>query len=148
MSARCLSGWYLDKNTHINQHVAVVPAAYHVFSTPTFFFPARSSPSVHPTMCLLTSSVFFCFFWFIYQEFSRFHKEIKPMFDGLNNNRAHWNEQAEVYNAKMKAIEDQKKKLEEDGAKKGITKHLNLCILVQLMAWWKIKCSEMRIILY
>lgn len=42
------------------------------------------------------------------------------MFDGLNNNRAHWNEQAEVYNAKMKAIEDQKKKREEEEAKKGI----------------------------
>lgn len=40
------------------------------------------------------------------------------MFDGLNNNRAHWNEQAEVYNAKMKAIEDQKKKLEDDEARK------------------------------
>lgn len=53
------------------------------------------------------------------QEFSRFHKEITPMFDGLNNNRAHWNEQAEVYNAKMKAIEDEKKKLEEEEARRG-----------------------------
>lgn len=41
------------------------------------------------------------------------------MFDGLNNNRAHWNELAEVYNAKMKAIEDEKKRLEEEEAKKG-----------------------------
>lgn len=41
------------------------------------------------------------------------------MFDGLNNNRAHWNEQAEVYNAKMKAIEDEKKKLEEEEARRG-----------------------------
>uniref|UniRef100_A0A8C6SXT3 Phosphodiesterase n=1 Tax=Neogobius melanostomus TaxID=47308 RepID=A0A8C6SXT3_9GOBI len=49
---------------------------------------------------------------FVYKEFSRFHKEIQPMFDGLNNNRSHWNELAEVYNAKMKAIEDEKKKLE------------------------------------
>uniref|UniRef100_A0A8C9X6B5 Phosphodiesterase n=1 Tax=Sander lucioperca TaxID=283035 RepID=A0A8C9X6B5_SANLU len=66
---------------------------------------------------------------FVYKEFSRFHKEIKPMFDGLNNNRAHWNEQAEVYNAKMKAIEDQKKKLEEDGAKKadGKSKTCTIC---------------------
>uniref|UniRef100_A0AAQ4QPP7 Phosphodiesterase n=1 Tax=Gasterosteus aculeatus aculeatus TaxID=481459 RepID=A0AAQ4QPP7_GASAC len=56
---------------------------------------------------------------FIYQEFSRFHKEITPMFDGLNHNRAQWNAQAEVYNAKMKLIEDEKKKLEEDEAKKG-----------------------------
>uniref|UniRef100_A0A8D3E608 Phosphodiesterase n=1 Tax=Scophthalmus maximus TaxID=52904 RepID=A0A8D3E608_SCOMX len=48
---------------------------------------------------------------FVYKEFSRFHKEITPMFDGLNHNRAQWNAQAEVYNAKMKAIEDEKKKL-------------------------------------
>uniref|UniRef100_A0A8C6NZG0 Phosphodiesterase n=1 Tax=Nothobranchius furzeri TaxID=105023 RepID=A0A8C6NZG0_NOTFU len=60
---------------------------------------------------------------FVYKEFSRFHKEIQPMFDGLNNNRAHWNELAEVYNAKMKAIEDQKKKLEEEEARKGKIKH-------------------------
>uniref|UniRef100_A0A8C4NTZ2 Phosphodiesterase n=1 Tax=Dicentrarchus labrax TaxID=13489 RepID=A0A8C4NTZ2_DICLA len=62
---------------------------------------------------------------FVYKEFSRFHKEITPMFDGLNNNRAHWNELAEVYNAKMKAIEDQKKKLEEEEAKKGKKKKKN-----------------------
>lgn len=47
------------------------------------------------------------------------------MFDGLNNNRAHWNELAEVYNAKMKAIEDEKKKLEEEEAKKGKKKKIN-----------------------
>lgn len=41
------------------------------------------------------------------------------MFDGLNNNRSHWNEQAQVYEAKMKAIEDEKKKLEEQENKKG-----------------------------
>lgn len=41
------------------------------------------------------------------------------MFDGLNNNRSHWNELAEVYNAKMKAIEDEKKRLEEEEARKG-----------------------------
>uniref|UniRef100_A0A8C5HQH6 Phosphodiesterase n=1 Tax=Gouania willdenowi TaxID=441366 RepID=A0A8C5HQH6_GOUWI len=56
---------------------------------------------------------------FVYKEFSRFHKEIQPMFDGLNNNRAHWNELAQVYEAKMKAIEDEKKKLEEEEARKG-----------------------------
>lgn len=55
----------------------------------------------------------------ICQEFSRFHKEIQPMFDGLNNNRAHWNELAQEYEAKMKAIEDKKKKAEEEEAKKG-----------------------------
>lgn len=41
------------------------------------------------------------------------------MFDGLNNNRSHWNELAQVYDAKMKAIEDEKKKLEEQENKKG-----------------------------
>uniref|UniRef100_A0A7N8XP46 Phosphodiesterase n=1 Tax=Mastacembelus armatus TaxID=205130 RepID=A0A7N8XP46_9TELE len=56
---------------------------------------------------------------FVYKEFSRFHKEIQPMFDGLNNNRAHWKELADEYDAKMKAIEDQKKKVEEEEAKKG-----------------------------
>lgn len=44
------------------------------------------------------------------------------MFDGLNNNRSHWNELAQVYEAKMKAIEDEKKKLEEQENKKGTIK--------------------------
>ncbi|KAK1881723.1 Cone cGMP-specific 3'5'-cyclic phosphodiesterase subunit alpha' [Dissostichus eleginoides] len=56
---------------------------------------------------------------FVYKEFSRFHKEITPMFDGLKNNRCEWNKHAELYNAKMKAIEDEKKKLEDDENKKG-----------------------------
>lgn len=41
------------------------------------------------------------------------------MFDGLNNNRSHWNDLAKVYEAKMKTIEDEKKKLEEQENKKG-----------------------------
>uniref|UniRef100_A0A672G5Z6 Phosphodiesterase n=1 Tax=Salarias fasciatus TaxID=181472 RepID=A0A672G5Z6_SALFA len=49
---------------------------------------------------------------FVYKEFSRFHTEIKPMFDGLNNNRAEWRALADVHEAKMKALEDQKKQLE------------------------------------
>ncbi|KAJ0015977.1 hypothetical protein NQD34_014267 [Periophthalmus magnuspinnatus] len=66
---------------------------------------------------------------FVYKEFSRFHKEIQPMFDGLNNNRAHWNELAEVYNAKMKAIEDEKKKLEGGDEQKteGKSKTCSIC---------------------
>ncbi|XP_063077072.1 cone cGMP-specific 3',5'-cyclic phosphodiesterase subunit alpha' [Engraulis encrasicolus] len=52
---------------------------------------------------------------FVYKEFSRFHKEITPMFDGLNNNLFHWKELADAYEAKMKAIEDEKKKLEGGG---------------------------------
>ncbi|XP_076155130.1 cone cGMP-specific 3',5'-cyclic phosphodiesterase subunit alpha' [Alosa pseudoharengus] len=64
---------------------------------------------------------------FVYKEFSRFHKEITPMFDGLNNNLKHWKELADVYDAKMKAIEDEKKKLEEgdkkdDGGEGGKSK--------------------------
>ncbi|KAI4889158.1 hypothetical protein NFI96_022739 [Prochilodus magdalenae] len=56
---------------------------------------------------------------FVYKEFSRFHKEITPMFDGLNNNRAHWKELADVYQAKLDAIANEKKKLEEAETKKG-----------------------------
>ena len=41
------------------------------------------------------------------------------MFDGLKNNRAHWAEQAEVYTAKMKIIEDEKKRLEGGAGAKG-----------------------------
>ncbi|XP_069394654.1 cone cGMP-specific 3',5'-cyclic phosphodiesterase subunit alpha'-like [Paralichthys olivaceus] len=52
---------------------------------------------------------------FVYKEFSRFHTEITPMFDGLNNNRGEWRALADVHEAKMKAIEDEKKKLEGGG---------------------------------
>ncbi|KAG8435213.1 hypothetical protein GDO86_013236 [Hymenochirus boettgeri] len=50
---------------------------------------------------------------FVYKEFSRFHKEITPMLDGLLNNRVQWKTQADVYEEKMKALEEQKKKEEE-----------------------------------
>lgn len=46
------------------------------------------------------------------QEFARFHAEINPMFAGLNTNRGEWKALADVHEAKMKAIEDEKKKLE------------------------------------
>ena len=46
------------------------------------------------------------------QEFSRFHTEISPMFEGLTINRGEWRALADVYEAKMKAIEDEKKRLE------------------------------------
>jgi cone cGMP-specific 3',5'-cyclic phosphodiesterase subunit alpha' len=52
---------------------------------------------------------------FVYKEFARFHKEIQPMFDGLTNNRKEWRALADVHEAKMKAIEDEKKKLEGGG---------------------------------
>ncbi|TSK14525.1 Cone cGMP-specific 3',5'-cyclic phosphodiesterase subunit alpha [Bagarius yarrelli] len=56
---------------------------------------------------------------FVYKEFSRFHKEITPMFDGLNNNRAHWKELADAYQAKLDAIENEKKKVEEKKEPEG-----------------------------
>ncbi|XP_033005153.1 cone cGMP-specific 3',5'-cyclic phosphodiesterase subunit alpha' isoform X1 [Lacerta agilis] len=56
---------------------------------------------------------------FVYKEFSRFHKEITPMFDGLQNNRVEWKSRADVYEEKMKKIEEEKKKQEEEAAKKG-----------------------------
>ncbi|XP_009998343.1 PREDICTED: cone cGMP-specific 3',5'-cyclic phosphodiesterase subunit alpha' isoform X2 [Chaetura pelagica] len=56
---------------------------------------------------------------FVYKEFSRFHKEITPMFDGLQNNRVEWKTRADEYEEKMKAIEEQKKKEEEEAAKKA-----------------------------
>ncbi|XP_023785407.1 cone cGMP-specific 3',5'-cyclic phosphodiesterase subunit alpha' [Cyanistes caeruleus] len=55
---------------------------------------------------------------FVYKEFSRFHKEITPMFDGLQNNRVEWKTRADEYEEKMKAIEEQKKKEEEAAAQK------------------------------
>lgn len=41
------------------------------------------------------------------------------MFAGLNNNRMHWKELADVYQAKVDALEAEKKKSEEEEAKKG-----------------------------
>ncbi|XP_078129882.1 cone cGMP-specific 3',5'-cyclic phosphodiesterase subunit alpha'-like [Sander vitreus] len=59
---------------------------------------------------------------FVYKEFSRFHTEITPMFDGLNINRGEWRALADVYEAKMKAIEDEKKRLEGEGQDGGNSK--------------------------
>uniref|UniRef100_F6XN91 Phosphodiesterase n=1 Tax=Ornithorhynchus anatinus TaxID=9258 RepID=F6XN91_ORNAN len=58
---------------------------------------------------------------FVYKEFSRFHKEITPMLDGLQNNRVEWKSRADEYDAKMKVLEEEKKKQEEEAAKKGET---------------------------
>ncbi|XP_035590541.1 cone cGMP-specific 3',5'-cyclic phosphodiesterase subunit alpha' [Oncorhynchus keta] len=63
---------------------------------------------------------------FVYKEFSRFHVEITPMFDGLNNNLKNWKELADIHAAKMAAIEEEKKKLEapavEEAAEVGKSK--------------------------
>uniref|UniRef100_A0A8C5ZUH2 Phosphodiesterase n=1 Tax=Marmota marmota marmota TaxID=9994 RepID=A0A8C5ZUH2_MARMA len=50
---------------------------------------------------------------FVYKEFSRFHKEITPMLNGLQNNRVEWKSLADEYDAKMKEIEEEMKKQEE-----------------------------------
>lgn len=65
------------------------------------------------------------------------------MFDGLNNNRAHWNELAEVYNAKMKAIEDEKKKLEE-----GDNKKCNVFIVILFLLLLKMICCVLIFCFY
>nr|ARF06950.1 cone cGMP-specific 3',5'-cyclic phosphodiesterase subunit alpha' [Aptychotrema rostrata] len=54
---------------------------------------------------------------FVYKEFSRFHKEIAPMYDGLQNNRVEWKLLADEYEAKMKLLEEQKE--QEMAAKKA-----------------------------
>ncbi|ELK00900.1 Cone cGMP-specific 3',5'-cyclic phosphodiesterase subunit alpha' [Pteropus alecto] len=50
---------------------------------------------------------------FVYKEFSRFHKEVTPMLNGLQNNRIEWKSLADEYDAKMKVIEEEVKKQEE-----------------------------------
>ncbi|XP_077206395.1 cone cGMP-specific 3',5'-cyclic phosphodiesterase subunit alpha' [Paroedura picta] len=56
---------------------------------------------------------------FVYKEFSRFHKEITPMLNGLLNNRVQWKKRAEIYEEKMKALEEERKKQEEEAAKRA-----------------------------
>ncbi|XP_036619807.1 rod cGMP-specific 3',5'-cyclic phosphodiesterase subunit beta [Trichosurus vulpecula] len=63
---------------------------------------------------------------FVYKEFSRFHEEIQPMFDRLQNNRKEWKALADEHEAKVKALEEEKK--QEDGkiaAKKAGTEICN-----------------------
>uniref|UniRef100_A0A672NRC6 Phosphodiesterase n=1 Tax=Sinocyclocheilus grahami TaxID=75366 RepID=A0A672NRC6_SINGR len=50
---------------------------------------------------------------FVYKEFSRFHHEIQPMHDGILNNRMHWKERQEEYEAKLKAMEEAAKARQE-----------------------------------
>lgn len=53
----------------------------------------------------------------LFQEFSRFHEEITPMLDGITNNRKEWKALADEYEVKMKALEEEKQKLQ--AAKQG-----------------------------
>nr|XP_004656116.1 rod cGMP-specific 3',5'-cyclic phosphodiesterase subunit beta [Jaculus jaculus] len=63
---------------------------------------------------------------FVYKEFSRFHEEILPMFDRLQNNRKEWKALADEYEAKVKALEEEKKAAEDRAAaKKGGTEICN-----------------------
>ncbi|XP_003964100.2 cone cGMP-specific 3',5'-cyclic phosphodiesterase subunit alpha'-like [Takifugu rubripes] len=64
---------------------------------------------------------------FVYKEFAHFHSEIQPMFDGLNNNRCEWKALADVHEAKIKAIEDGKKKPEEPDQSGGKSKTCVIC---------------------
>uniref|UniRef100_A0A8C6LLM2 Phosphodiesterase n=1 Tax=Nothobranchius furzeri TaxID=105023 RepID=A0A8C6LLM2_NOTFU len=57
---------------------------------------------------------------FVYKEFSRFHPQIQPMLDGILNNRKEWNAKKEEYEAKLKAIEDEKAAKEAAAAAKSI----------------------------
>uniref|UniRef100_A0A3B3X975 Phosphodiesterase n=1 Tax=Poecilia mexicana TaxID=48701 RepID=A0A3B3X975_9TELE len=56
---------------------------------------------------------------FVYKEFSRFHPQIQPMLDGILNNRKEWNAKKEEYEAKLKAIEEEKAAKEAAQAAKG-----------------------------
>ncbi|KPP61112.1 rod cGMP-specific 3',5'-cyclic phosphodiesterase subunit beta-like [Scleropages formosus] len=55
---------------------------------------------------------------FVYKEFSRFHKEIQPMYDGILNNKKEWKAKQDEYEAQLKAIEEAKKAKEEAEAAK------------------------------
>ncbi|KAL0162860.1 hypothetical protein M9458_042256, partial [Cirrhinus mrigala] len=50
-------------------------------------------------------------------EFSRFHPEIQPMYDGILNNRMHWKARQEEYEAKLKEMEEAVKARQEAAAK-------------------------------
>ncbi|XP_036120890.1 cone cGMP-specific 3',5'-cyclic phosphodiesterase subunit alpha' [Molossus molossus] len=50
---------------------------------------------------------------FVYKEFSRFHKEVTPMLNGLQNNRMEWKSLADEYDARMKVMEEEVRKQEE-----------------------------------
>lgn len=61
----------------------------------------------------------FHFFFASFKEFSRFHPQIQPMLDGIINNRKEWNAKKEEYEAKLKAIEEEKAAKEAAAASKG-----------------------------
>ncbi|KAM7326665.1 hypothetical protein ACRRTK_015143 [Alexandromys fortis] len=62
---------------------------------------------------------------FVYKEFSRFHEEILPMYDRLQNNRKEWKALADEYEAKVKALEEEKKEEDRTATKKVGTEICN-----------------------
>uniref|UniRef100_A0A8D2D025 Phosphodiesterase n=1 Tax=Sciurus vulgaris TaxID=55149 RepID=A0A8D2D025_SCIVU len=62
---------------------------------------------------------------FVYKEFSRFHEEILPMFDRLQNNRKEWKALADEHEAKVKALEEEQQQQESVAAKKVGTEICN-----------------------
>ncbi|XP_055469959.1 cone cGMP-specific 3',5'-cyclic phosphodiesterase subunit alpha' [Psammomys obesus] len=61
---------------------------------------------------------------FVYKEFSRFHKEITPMLDGLQNNRVEWKSLAEEYEVKVRVTEEEVGKQEEGAVDQKATTDL------------------------
>ncbi|XP_078267230.1 rod cGMP-specific 3',5'-cyclic phosphodiesterase subunit alpha [Rhinoraja longicauda] len=55
---------------------------------------------------------------FVYKEFTRFHSQIEPMYKGILNNRKEWKALADEHDAKMKAIQEEKTRKEEEQAAK------------------------------
>lgn len=86
-----------------------------------------------PQHCIVLMSPYFSRL----QEFARFHTEISPMFDGLTNNRGEWRALADVHEAKIKAIEDEKKRL-EGGGDQGERWLLERLACFQLIVLWPV----------
>ncbi|XP_073096771.1 cone cGMP-specific 3',5'-cyclic phosphodiesterase subunit alpha' isoform X5 [Manis javanica] len=88
---------------------------------------------------------------FVYKEFSRFHKEITPMLNGLQNNRREWKSLADEYDEKMKVIEEEMKKQEGNiNNKENIQKNISKChsanhqVTVRSSSEKKLSCTAKR----
>ncbi|XP_036182015.1 rod cGMP-specific 3',5'-cyclic phosphodiesterase subunit beta [Myotis myotis] len=62
---------------------------------------------------------------FVYKEFSRFHEEILPMLERLQNNRQEWKALADEHEARLRALEEEKQQEERTAARKGGTEICN-----------------------
>ncbi|XP_015424415.1 PREDICTED: rod cGMP-specific 3',5'-cyclic phosphodiesterase subunit beta [Myotis davidii] len=62
---------------------------------------------------------------FVYKEFSRFHEEILPMLERLQNNRQEWKALAEEHEARVRALEEEQQQEERTAARKGGTEICN-----------------------